>query len=105
MAPDYIDLIDTRGVAYYRLGEFDKAIEDFTTCIKLYPDGTPTAISSRFHLARAFAKLRQKDKAVEHLNQALDLYQALDPANRIGALSDTDLAEAKRLLKQLQEGS
>ncbi len=88
-----------RGVAYYRLGEFDKAVEDFTTCIKLYPDGTPAAISSRFHLARAFAKLRQKDKAFEHLNQALD------PANRIGALSDTDLAEAQRLLKQLQEGS
>jgi len=105
MAPDYIDLIDTRGVAYYRLGEFDKAVEDFTTCIKLYPEGTPAAISSRFHLARAFAKLRQKDKAVEHLNQALDLYQALDPANRIGALSDTDLDEAQRLLKQLQEDS
>ena len=105
MAPDYIDLIDTRGVAYYRLGEFDKAVEDFTTCIKLYPEGTPAAISSRFHLARAFAKLRQKDKAVEHLNHSLDLYQALDPANRIGALSDTDLDEAQRLLKQLQEDS
>ncbi|MBA7669554.1 hypothetical protein ES703_77685 [subsurface metagenome] len=105
MDPDYIDLIDTRGVAYYRLGEFDKAVEDFTTCIELYPDGTLAAISSRFHLARAFAKLRQKDKAVEHLNQALDLNRALDPDNRIGALSDTDLAEAQRLLKQLQEGS
>jgi tetratricopeptide (TPR) repeat protein len=103
ISPNYIDLIDTRGVAYYRLGEFNKAIEDFTTCIKLYPDGTLAAISSRFHLARAFAKLGQKDKAVEHLNQALNLYQALDPANRIGALSDTDLDEAQRLLKQLQE--
>jgi len=102
---NYIDLIDTRGVAYYRLGEFDKAVEDFTTCIELYPDGTLTAISLRFHLARAFDKLGQKYKAVEHLNQALDLYQALEPANRIGALSDTDLAEAQRLLKQLQEGS
>ncbi len=105
MDPDYIDLIDTRGVAYYRLGEFDKAVEDFTTCIELYPNETPASVASRFHLARAFAKLRQRNKAVEHLNQALDLNRALDPDNRIGALSDTDLAEAQRLLKQLQEGS
>ncbi|MCH7557420.1 MAG: tetratricopeptide repeat protein [Planctomycetes bacterium] len=103
ISPNYIDLIDTRGVAYYRLGEFNKAVEDFTTCIKLYPDGTPAAISARFHLARAFDKLGQKDKAVKRLNQALDMYQALDPADRIGALSDTDLDEAQRLLKQLQE--
>ncbi|MCH7559273.1 MAG: tetratricopeptide repeat protein, partial [Planctomycetes bacterium] len=103
ISPNYIDLIDTRGVVYYRLGEFNKAIEDFKTCIKLYPDGTLAAISARFHLARAFAKLGQKDKAVEHLNQALDMYQVLDPANRIGALSDTDMDEAQRLLKQLQE--
>jgi len=103
ISPNYIDLIDTRGVAYYRLGEFNKAVEDFTTCIKLYPDGTLAAISSRFHLARAFDKLGQKYKAVEHLKEALDLYQALDPDKRIGALSDTDLAEAQRLLKQLQE--
>ncbi len=103
ISPNYIDLIDTRGVAYYRLGEFDKASKDFTTCIELYIDGTLAAISSRFHLARAFDKLGQKDKAVEHLTQALDLYQALDPDKRISALSDTDLAEAQCLLKRLQE--
>jgi tetratricopeptide (TPR) repeat protein len=105
MDPDYIDLIDTRGVAYYRLGEFDKAVEDFTTCIELYPNETPASVASRFHLARTFAGLGQRNKAVEHLTQALDLNRALYPDNRIGALSDTDLAEAQRLLKQLQEGS
>ncbi|MFZ2147116.1 MAG: tetratricopeptide repeat protein [Sedimentisphaerales bacterium] len=105
IAPNYIDLIDTRGVVYYRLGEFNKAVEDFTTCIKLYPNEAPAFIASRFHLARAFAGLGQRNKAVEHLTQVLDLNRALDPDNRIGALSDTDLAEAQRLLKQLQEGS
>ena len=98
-SPNYIDLIDTRGVAYYRLGEFNKAVEDFTTCIKLYIDGTPPAISSRFHLARTFDKLGQKYKAVEHLKQALDMN------SKVGGLSDTDLKEAKLLLKQLQEGN
>jgi len=96
IAPQYIDLIDTRGVAYYQLGEFDKAVQDFTDCIKLYPSGTPAAVASRFHLARAYAGLRQRDKAIEHLNQALDLH------SRTGGLSATDLAEAQHLLEQLQ---
>jgi len=99
IAPNYIDLIDTRGVVYYRLGEFDKAVEDFTTCINLYPNETPASVASRFHLARAFAGLGQRDKAVECLNKVLELDSS------IGGLLTTDLAEAQRLLKQLQEGS
>jgi len=99
IAPDFIDLIDTRGVVYYRLGEFNKAVEDFTTCIKLYPTETPASVASRFHLARAFAGLGQGDKAVEYLNQVLEL------DGRIGGLLTADLAEAQRLLKQLREGS
>jgi len=99
IAPNYIDLIDTRGVAYYRLGQFNKAVRDFATCIELYPKGVPSMVTSHFHLARAFAGLGQKDMAVEHLNQTLDL------ETRIGGLLTTDLAEAQRLLERLQEGS
>jgi len=99
IAPNYIDLIDTRGMAYYRLGQLNKAVEDFTRCIELYPRGVPSIVISHFHLARAFAGLGQKDKAVEHLNQALDL------DSRIGGLLTTDLAEAQRLLERLQKGS
>jgi tetratricopeptide (TPR) repeat protein len=99
IAPNYIDLIDTRGVAYYRLGQFNKAVQDFTTCIELYPKGLPSTVASHFHLARAFAGLGQGDKAVEYLNQVLEL------DGRIGGLLTADLAEAQRLLKQLREGS
>ena len=99
IAPNYIDLIDTRGVVYYRLGEFNKAAEDFIMCIKLYPDDTPAAVASCFHLARAFAELGQRGKAVEYLNRALDLN------SRIGGLLDTNLAEAQHLMKQLKEGN
>jgi tetratricopeptide (TPR) repeat protein len=99
MAPNYVDLIDTRGVVYYRLGEFDKAIQDFSTCIKLYPSTAPAAIATRFHAARVLVELGQKDSAIEHLTQALDL------ESRIGGLSTADLAEAQRLLKRLEEGS
>jgi tetratricopeptide (TPR) repeat protein len=102
ISPNYIDLIDTRGVVYYQLGEFNKAVEDFTTCIRLYPIRTPAAIVSRLHLAKAFAKLGQKDKAVEHLYQVLDMNQALEPEKRIGG---SDMEDAQTLLIQLQEGN
>jgi len=103
--PKYVDLIDTRGVIYYQMGEFDKAVEDFTTCIRLYPTGTPAAIGSHFHLAKTFAKLGQNVKALEHLNQALEMNQAFDPKRQIGGLSTSELDEAQLLLKQLQEGN
>jgi tetratricopeptide (TPR) repeat protein len=105
--PNYVDLIDTRGVIYYRMGEFNKAVEDFNKCITLYQENNPALISSRFHLARAYAALGQKDKAIENLNQVLEMNRALDPGirNQIDGLLDTDSAEAQRLLKQLQEGN
>ena len=105
ISPDYIDLIDTRGFIYYQMGEFDKAVEDFTTCIRLYPTGTPVAIGSHFRLAKTFDKLGQNDKAVELLKQALELYQALDPEGQARAFLTSDIDEAQRLLKQLQEGN
>jgi len=97
-APDYIDLIDTRGVAYYRLGEFDKAIQDFTKCLKLYPEGAPSAVASYLHLGKALSKLGQKDKAVESIKKALELN------SKTGGLSPTDLAETQGLLKKLSPG-
>jgi len=110
IAPNYIDLVDTRGVIYFRLGDFNKAIQDFTTCIKLYPKESPSGIASRFHLARAIAALRrmrtvglrstvaaigEKDKVIEYLNQVLN------PEAQTKSLSPKDLAEARRLLEEL----
>ena len=99
IAPNYYDLIDTRGVIYYRLGEFDKAILDFNECIKLYPGITQASIGTRFYLARALAELGQKDKAIQFLKEAMEL------ESPTGGLSTADLAEAQRLLNQLKEGS
>jgi len=96
---DYIDLIDTRGVIYYRLREFDKAVQDLSRCVKLYPATTPSAVASYFHLARVLAKLEQGQDAVEKLNKALELNTT------IGGLSATDITEAQSLLEELsQEG-
>ena len=96
-APDYIDLIDTRGMAYFRLGLFQKAADDFSKCVEMYPESTSQAASSRFHLAKAYAALKDNSRAIGYLKQVLD---AEDQA---GGLSDKELAEAKSLLKKLQE--
>jgi tetratricopeptide (TPR) repeat protein len=103
--PHYTDLLDTTGVIYYKLGEFDKAVEYFDKCIELYKRGTPAAIGSHLYLAKSFDKLGQRNKAVEHLNQALDLNRVLDPERRIGILTTSDIDEAQQLLKKLQEGN
>jgi tetratricopeptide (TPR) repeat protein len=96
--PEYADLLDTRGVTYYRLGEHEKAIQDFARCMRLYPTTAPAAVGTRFHLARAYARLEQHNDAIQQLKQALELQ------SRIGGLSPADLDEARHLLKQLQEG-
>jgi len=97
IAPNYVDLIDTRGVIYHKIGEFDKAIEDFNTAIKLYSSQNPAAVASRFHLGRSLAAQGQSNKAVDELRQALNLH------NQIGGLSETDITEAQRLLEKLQK--
>jgi len=98
-APDsYVDLIDTRGMIYHRLGQYDKAVQDFTKCLKLYPDGTPALIASHLHLAKAMIGLGQKDKSMEILKRALKLN------NDFSGLSPAELAEAEQLLKELSGG-
>lgn len=99
IAPSYVDLIDTRGVVYDKLGQYDKAVQDFTRCIRLYPGGTPAAAASYFHLAKALASLEQKDEAVENLNKALELNA------EIGGLSAADTEETQRLLEELSQGN
>ncbi len=98
IAPQYTDLIDTRGVVHYRLGQLEKAIADFTECLELYLDTAPAKVASRFHLARALTRNGQPTEALKQLNQALDLHK------QIGGLSPADLAEAQRLREQLEKG-
>ena len=99
IAPSYCDLIDTRGVIFYRLGQFGKAVQDFNECIRLYPGITPSSIGTRFYLARSLAGLGQKDKAIQYLKEALELN------SKNGGLSAADMAEAQHLLNKLKEGS
>jgi tetratricopeptide (TPR) repeat protein len=96
--PNYVDLLDTRGVVYYRLGRFERAVEDLSRCINLYPERSQSLVASYFHLARALAKLGQISQAVDNLKKALDLN------NSAGGLTASDLTEARQLLQKLSEG-
>lgn len=98
IAPEYIDLIDTRGVAYYQLGEFERAANDFIRCLKLYPNGTPSATVSYLHLGKSLAKLGQNGEAAENIEKALELN------TKIGGLSAAESTEAQFLLKELSKG-
>ena len=71
LLPDYMDLLDTRGVIHYRSGNLNEAIKDLTQCIALFPKESPQSAAPRFHLARAFADLNRRSEALEHFRQAL----------------------------------
>ena len=76
MVPEYMDLIDTRGVIYYRRGEFEKAMADFVKCIELYPTNSPAAVAPHFHLARVYAALKRRTQAIEQLQEAMTMNKA-----------------------------
>jgi tetratricopeptide (TPR) repeat protein len=96
--PNYVDLLDTRGVVYYRLGHFERAVEDFNRCVTLYPANKPALTNSYFHLALAMEKLGRMRYASECIKKALDLN------NAVGGLTVADLTEARQLLQKLSEG-
>lgn len=108
LRPEYIDLIETRGVIHYRMGHLEEAVRDLSRSIELYPVNSPALASTYFHLARAYAEMGRKTDAIETVERALTLHrrseQSTDPGQRRSLLSGEDLAEAQRLLDQLQKG-
>jgi len=95
---NYINLIDTRGMIYFRLGEFQKAVNDFTKCIELYPPANKAVVSSHLHLAKALAKQGRGKKAVEILEKTLKLNNQVG-----GGLTKEDLDYAQRLIQDLSQ--
>ena len=78
---NYADLIDTRGVIYYRLGEYRKAVDDFNRCVELSGADSPHMAGSCFHLGRAQAAMGQSSEAADNLRKALDLNSQVRGSN------------------------
>lgn len=95
--PDYADLIDTRGLIYFTMGDYGRAMNDFTRSIQLYPAGSPAAIASSYRLAKTLVKLGKIDQAVEQLNKVKQLNQQ-NPG-----LTTAEANELDATLKQLTQ--
>ena len=101
-APEYIDLIDTRGVIFSKLGQFDKAIADFEKCLELYPKTNPGVISTHLHLAEAYDGSGRKKKAIRELNTVINLGLQLD--NAVRRTKQAEIDRARDLLNILSKG-
>jgi len=97
IAPDYIDLIDTRGLIYSRTGRLQEAVSDFSRCIELYLPNMSSRTVSCFHLGEALYKLGEREKAVNILKQAITLNE------KIGGLSQEELTESRSLLEKMSK--
>jgi len=96
--PDYVDLIDTRGVILCRLKD-DKAVVDFQRAISLYSQQTQAIVGAYFHLGRALARLDRKNEAAKNLKKAQELNM------QVGGLSSNEATEAAQLLTELSKES
>ncbi|HPC94145.1 MAG TPA: tetratricopeptide repeat protein [Sedimentisphaerales bacterium] len=109
LRPEYIDLLETRGVIYHRLGRLDEAVQDLSRSLELYPVNAAAMAPTHFHLARVYAEMGREADAIRHVEQALALHrrsrQSTDPGRRRSELSEKDLADAERLLDQLKKGN
>jgi tetratricopeptide (TPR) repeat protein len=95
LSPNYADLLDTRGVINYKLGNFNQAIDDLKRCVSLYSEMTSFHTASCFHLGQTYVMTANKAKAEEYLSLAVKNNL------RTGGLSQANLGQAERLLSQL----
>jgi tetratricopeptide (TPR) repeat protein len=98
-APEYLDLIDTRGIIHYRMGNREDAVKDFGRFIELCPPSTPSLVITRFHLARVYLEEGNLVEAARQLDQISGLEDGTS------GLSAADQAEAKLLLDRVKKGS
>jgi tetratricopeptide (TPR) repeat protein len=103
MKPEYADLIDTRGLIYYRLGKHAEAVEEFRRCMPRFRAGSTAAVSCRVNLARAYDGQGRKTQAREELRRAaVELREGLnrlDTDTRFEGYPDRR-AYASRALKE-----
>jgi tetratricopeptide (TPR) repeat protein len=91
--PNDPSVADTLGWIMYKKGIPSAAIALFRESIDGYPEGHPLRGTVRYHLAAAYEKNGERDRAVNELKRALD---------EVATFSER--AEAEKLLKELEAG-
>jgi tetratricopeptide (TPR) repeat protein len=74
----------SRGVAYYRLERYDEAVQDLLKMLSFKPDQA----AAHYYAGLSLSKLHRPQEAVEHLNQAADLYLQQNQPDLYGQLMD-----------------
>ena len=95
ISPSYVDLIDTRGVIYMYLGKYEKAVEDFSRCSKMYFEKDLRHTVSTFLLGKCLFLSNKKEQAL------LELLKARQQNSLTGGLSKDQADDLEELLKRL----
>ena len=93
----YVDLLDTRGVIYMHLGEYENAAKDFEHCESMYLDVNPSKTGSVFRLGKCLLLMGKDNQALAELYKAKDM----DAAN--GGLSSEELAELEKMIQTITQ--
>jgi tetratricopeptide (TPR) repeat protein len=96
LAPDYADLVDTRGAIYMAMGQYKNAISDFHHCLDLYPDQSAQAAATRFRLGKSLVRLNQANEAKQELELAKKYNE------QKGGLSKQESAELEKMLQDIK---
>lgn len=90
--PDYASLRDTRGLIFYRFGDFQKASEDFLESMQLNDKKASSYVISMFHLGLTLNKTGDCKNAYTYIEKAITLNQIQ------GGLNTNEVAEAQNIL-------
>ena len=92
-APNYVDLIDTRGTIHFALGQYDKAAEDFRKAAAAYLDSQPQKTVSTFYLAQCLLRLGSNEPAKN------EFFRARELDDKVGGLTPQQRAELAEILR------
>ncbi|NLW83825.1 MAG: tetratricopeptide repeat protein [Phycisphaerae bacterium] len=92
-APDYVDLIDTRGTIHFAMEQYDKAAEDFRKAAAAYLDSQPQKTVSTFYLAQCLLRLGSNEPARN------EFFRARELDDKVGGLTPQQRAELAEILR------
>jgi tetratricopeptide (TPR) repeat protein len=62
------------GDIYFKMSNYDEAINEYNDAIKIFPEGNPRIASAYHNLGLTYLKKRQTKEALDNLTQALRFY-------------------------------
>jgi tetratricopeptide (TPR) repeat protein len=99
LKPDYVEAYNNRGLAYFNLGQYQRAIEDYNKALSLKPDFA----KAYYNRGSAYRHLGKHQRAIEDYDNALRLKPDFADAyyNR-GAAYD-DFGQYQRAIEDYNE--